>query len=578
MKKTYALFFLLSMCCAGVLPAQITPTNDHILYVNKAVSGGNGNGSSWANAIPELADALKWARAQYDANNNWLAGDSLRIYIAEGTYKPLYDADNGRYQNDGGRDNAFVIINRVHLYGGFPSTGNPGMGQRNWKTHITTLSGDIGIPNDPSDNVYHVLISMGSGNVHLDGLKITGGNANATHQTPGVRIPGNDITYIRNTGAGSLLSGNHSLRLSNMEISGNTAAYAGAGYIFGAPVFFNITVRNNVATERGGGLFFTDPRVNPIVLNALFTGNTAKNGAAIYNRADSLILVNTTIADNVATLAGSGVFSDVSDPGMGDPFRNPVLINSILWNQQPGAISMIQNAGGIPMKVTHSIVQGAAPPSGTGNSNANPLFTNAGSGNYTLMNGSPAINTGSNQLWNASNIGETALDLAGAARLVGNAIDMGAFESQTALPVSFGSFRATLKNEQLVFHWSTETETNNDHFLVQVSADGANWKTVQTVQSKAMAGNSHAALEYAVAIPLATLGLSAGFLLLGVVASNCRRRALAVAAFLVCFLIFACRKNDRIESAETGTLYARLVQVDKDGTERVSKIIQVVQE
>ncbi|MCF3108017.1 hypothetical protein LL912_04420 [Niabella sp. CC-SYL272] len=577
MKKVYPLL-LFSLCWAGALPAQITPTNDRILYVNKAVSGGNGNGSSWANAIPELADALKWAREQYDADNNWLAGDSLRIFIAQGTYKPLYDADNNRYQNNGGRDNAFVVMDRVHLYGGFPSTGNPGMGQRNWKTYVTTLSGDIGAPNDAADNVYHVLISMGGGNVHLDGLKITGGNANATHQTPEVRVPGNNITYIRNAGAGSLLSGNHSLRLSNVEISGNRSAYAAGAYIFGAPVFFNITVRDNTATEWGGGLYFTDPRVDPIVINALFTGNTAKNGAAIYNRADSLMLVNTTIVDNVATLAGSSIFSDVSDFGMGNPVRNPVLINSILWNQQPGAVSIIQNAGGIPMEVAHSIVQGAAPPAGTGNSNANPTFTNAGSGNYTLMAASPAINTGNTPLWNAANITGTMVDLAGNPRVAGNAIDRGAFELQTALPVMFGSFRATIKSGHLLFNWNTETEINNDHFLIQVSVDGANWKTVQTVQSKAMAGNSHAALEYAVAIPLATLGLSAGFLLLGVVASNRRRRALAVAAFLVCILIFACRKNDKIERVETGTLYARLVQVDKDSSEHMSKIIQIVRE
>ncbi|WP_018628124.1 choice-of-anchor Q domain-containing protein [Niabella aurantiaca] len=576
MKKKY-LLLLLSLCLAGILPAQITPTADRILYVNKAVSGGNGNGSSWANAIPELADALKWTRAQYDANNNWLAGDSLRIYIAEGTYKPLYDADNGRYQNDGGRDNAFVIMNRVHLYGGFPSTGNPGMGQRNWKTYSTTLSGDIGAPNDAADNVYHVLISMGGGNVHLDGLKITGGNANATHQTPLVRIPGNDITYIRNTGAGSLLSGNHSLRLSNMEISGNTAAYAGGGYIFGTPVFTNTEVRNNTAVERGGGLYFTSPYEDPVVAGSLFTGNTSKLGGAIYSRDDSLVVINTTFADNTATTAGNAICSEAAYIS-GQSVRNPVLVNSILWNSTPNAVSMIENTGDLPFIITYSIVQGNSVAAGTGNSNANPLFTNAGSGNYTLMAASPAINTGNTPLWNAANITGTMVDLAGNPRVAGNAIDRGAFELQTVLPVSFGSFRATLKNGQLLFNWNTETEINSDHFLVQVSADGANWETVQTVQSKATTGNSHTVLEYAITIPLTMLGLSAGFLLLGTMAYKRRRREPAVAAFLVCILSFACHKTGIVKSAETGALFARLVQVDKDGAQRVSKTIQVVRE
>ncbi|SDD63716.1 choice-of-anchor Q domain-containing protein [Niabella drilacis] len=575
MKKTY-LLFLLSLCLAGVLPAQITPTADRILYVNKTVSGGNGSGSSWTNAIPELADALKWAREQYDANNNWLAGDSLRILIAEGTYKPLYDADNSRYQNDGARDNAFVVMDRVHLYGGFPSAGNPGMGQRNWKTYVTTLSGDIGIQNDPSDNAYHVLISMRATNLHLDGIKISGGTANST-STTGLSVPGATISFIRNTGAGLLLRGGRSLRVSNVEISGNMAGYAAGGYIFGSPAFINILVRNNAAVESGGGLHFTDAYDSPIITGAVFTGNTAKLGAAIYNRADSLVLINTTIVDNTATNAGNSIYSTVSDgpvPGV----RNPVLINSILWNSQPGAVSMMENAGNKAFEVAHSIVQGAAPPAGTGNSNANPLFTNAGSGNYTLMEASPAVNAGNNQLWNAANVSGTTVDLAGNARLVGNSIDMGAFELQTVLPVMFGSFRATLKNGQLLFNWNTETETNNDHFLVQVSADGASWETVGTVQSKATTGNSHTVLEYAITIPLTMLGLSAGFLSLGAMAYKRRRRALPVAAFLVCILSFACHKTGIVKSAETGTLFARLVQVDKDGAQRVSKTIQVVRE
>src|SRR5690606_11160434 len=110
----------------------VTPGTGNILYVNQSVSGGNGSGDSWANAVPELADALKWARQQQDANNNWLQNDSLRIFIAKGTYKPLYSAEDGSYTTDGGRDNAFVMVKNVQLYGGFPDTGNPGIGDRDW--------------------------------------------------------------------------------------------------------------------------------------------------------------------------------------------------------------------------------------------------------------------------------------------------------------------------------------------------------------------------------------------------------------------------------------------------------------
>src|SRR5690606_29968755 len=46
--------------------AGIAPGIGNILYVNQNVSGGDGSGSSWANALPQLADALLYARA---ANN-----------------------------------------------------------------------------------------------------------------------------------------------------------------------------------------------------------------------------------------------------------------------------------------------------------------------------------------------------------------------------------------------------------------------------------------------------------------------------------------------------------------------------
>lgn len=53
----------LLMGAASLLWTQ-TPDASNILYVNSSVPGGNGSGNSWTNAIPQLADALKWARQQ----------------------------------------------------------------------------------------------------------------------------------------------------------------------------------------------------------------------------------------------------------------------------------------------------------------------------------------------------------------------------------------------------------------------------------------------------------------------------------------------------------------------------------
>ncbi|MCC7332845.1 MAG: hypothetical protein IT232_09575 [Flavobacteriales bacterium] len=108
----FALFLIL----ANNTKAQFIPDANKILYVDSAVVGGNGSGDSWANAAVSLADALSWARTN---QGNW-ASDSLRIYVAKGTYLPKYKADDNTLSPNN-RDNSFVMVNNVQLYGGFPN-------------------------------------------------------------------------------------------------------------------------------------------------------------------------------------------------------------------------------------------------------------------------------------------------------------------------------------------------------------------------------------------------------------------------------------------------------------------------
>src|SRR5690606_16951757 len=65
--------------------AAIEPDVNGRLYVKKDDAG---NGSSWAEALGELADALQAAK-QLNSNN---PGTVSEIWVAAGTYFPLYDA------------------------------------------------------------------------------------------------------------------------------------------------------------------------------------------------------------------------------------------------------------------------------------------------------------------------------------------------------------------------------------------------------------------------------------------------------------------------------------------------------
>ncbi|MCB9297735.1 MAG: DUF11 domain-containing protein [Lewinellaceae bacterium] len=141
-----------------------------ILYVDRDAMGA-ANGLSWADAFTNLQDALAIAQS----------GDE--IWVAEGAYYP----DQGTGYTPGERAHSFVMKNGVAIYGGFPNTGDPTFADRNWATHETILSGDIGTADDNSDNSYHIIFNDNNGlnsSAVLDGFIISGGMRMAAETTP----------------------------------------------------------------------------------------------------------------------------------------------------------------------------------------------------------------------------------------------------------------------------------------------------------------------------------------------------------------------------------------------------------
>ena len=130
------------------------------VYVDQS-AGGSRNGTSWSNAMQYLPMALGVASCR--------PIDS--IFVATGSYLPTLTTN---------RLIAFNIPNNRSVYGGFP-TGGSSFAMRNPSTNITTLSGDIGVANNISDNVYHILkVAPGQLGVILDGFTLSKGNANGT--------------------------------------------------------------------------------------------------------------------------------------------------------------------------------------------------------------------------------------------------------------------------------------------------------------------------------------------------------------------------------------------------------------
>ena len=53
------------------------------------------------------------------------------------------------------------------------------------------------------------------------------------------------------------------------------------------------------------------------------------------------------------------------------------------------------------------------------------------------------------------------------------------------LPVTYASFDAKISNNEIKLVWVIESQINNDHFDVQRSIDGSEWRTVATMKAKA---------------------------------------------------------------------------------------------
>ena len=236
-----------------------------IIYVT---TDGDGDGSSWDNALGSLQDAIDIGNAAFVQS-----GNTVDIFVEEGVY---YTGTE--------RSDSFILRSGLNLYGSFEGT-ETSLEERTDITMDSTLSGDVGVENDFTDNSYHVVI--GADNVLLDGFTIYGGYAD-----------GLDGEVYDQKGGGLL-----NYHAGNRVIPGYTPTLG-----FDMQIS-NCTFAVNYAIE--GGASYTYHGGNTEFYNCLFTDNTALYGGAVVDRAG----VNSnydqcTFEDNYAIYKGGAVFVD----------------------------------------------------------------------------------------------------------------------------------------------------------------------------------------------------------------------------------------------------------------------------
>jgi hypothetical protein len=350
---------------------------------------GSGSGQSW-----QTPSSLQNALYPYHAS----AGNE--IWAAEGTYKPTTGSD---------RTISFNLPSSISVHGGFAGTETD-FADRNYSTHKTILSGDIGTQNVATDNSYHVVKAIDKTGVLLDGFTVQDG-------------------YCSGGPGGGIYAASASMSIRNCVISDNYAGYGGG--------IGNGDADNWLPSSMQ-------------IANCVLANNTAGTGGAMHFNSYSLLaeIVNCTIVGNSASSNGGGIANG-----------SPVIIeNSIIWGNLIGVNpSNIYNINAAPM-ISYSDIEGCggSPPGGTWNTAfgndvgkniaLDPQFVNSGDFDGvdnvlgTADDGlrldddplSPCIDEGNNLFIHE------ASDIAGNKRIRYGAVDMGAYEFFTGgAPVHF---------------------------------------------------------------------------------------------------------------------------------------------
>ena len=247
----------------------------------------------------------------------------------------------------------------------------------------------------------------------------------------GCEFAGNSAT----SGGGLCNRGGHA-ELENCTFSGNSSDWCGGGLfdLLGSTSTITRCTFSGNAAVGGGGLYSYGS--SSTATNCLFAGNTAQDGGGAHFEESPSTLVNCTFgtnrADNGAALA--------CDSAGGLPSSDVVLASCILWDGG----GEIYNADDSTIAVSYSDVQGGWP--GSGNIDADPCFLDPGGwdlggtpddtsddswleGDYHLTAGSPCVDAGDPDYL----AGPNEVDLGGNLRVVGEWIDMGAYEFQSGV-------------------------------------------------------------------------------------------------------------------------------------------------
>ncbi len=223
------------------------------------------------------------------------------------------------------------------------------------------------------------------------------------------------------------------------DATDNSTGYGGGGIFAGyRPSIYNCTITGNTALlGHGGGIALSGG--DAIVANCLITNNAAYYGGGLRNAGTDALISNCTFYGNSAVSAGGAIMGLYTT-------SMTTLTNSILTENFAGYDTETYSMSGAFFAITNSCVRGMAGNPSTGMIAESMPFVDASNNDFRLRSDSNAVNAGADDMLPEDladldgdlNLTEALpLDLAiygesgDNIRVVGSAVDLGAFELQT---------------------------------------------------------------------------------------------------------------------------------------------------
>ncbi len=332
------------------------------------------------------------------------------------------------------------------------------------------------------ERVLHVL---GSGNLTLDGVTVTGGHATFILENTGgaieIAVGGNAVVtgstiagnaaaaggglLIRGTativnsavsaneampvgGGGVAVAAGGSLSLIGSTVSDNTAGTSGGGVRMqqGTLNVVSSTLSGNMSATAGGGAIYLSSGTSTLT-NSTVSGNSAPTGGGIHNYGGALTVTNSTITGNSATSRGGGVYNDFSYFPGSSTVNNTVIVGNNAATNPDVDGDFTSNAANMIGDETGSTGFGSDITGVAANTVIDLNLQNNGGPTEThaLISGSPAIDAGNNDHATEDgtpvSLGGTQLTTdqrgTGFDRIFNGTVDIGAFELMTPSEDSF---------------------------------------------------------------------------------------------------------------------------------------------